>query len=60
MLQRWCNFFFFELQIIGDKTNTAAACLSQTCKTKRPHERSDEKATTQVRPRQRNATRRTV
>lgn len=34
MLQRWCNLF--ELQIIVDKANMAAAWLCQTGKTKRP------------------------
>lgn len=54
MLQRWCNLF--ELQIIVDKANMAAAWLCQTGKTKRPRKLTDEKATTRVRPRQHDAT----
>lgn len=51
MLQRRCNLF--ELQIIVDKANMAAACLRWTCKTKRPREPADEKAAARARPRPR-------
>lgn len=54
MLQRWCNLF--ELQIIVDKANMAAAWLCQTGKTKHPRKLADEKAATRVRPRQHDAT----